>query len=301
MSIGRTGWDRDTTLTFVRRWQLEMARNDPVAWPSAGGDLRSYLIQRVFEVVNQASKIGSAGWEFRAALATDCVLGAVWADGVSSSSQSQALSVAGCQPGGHREQWWPCLVLQKPGDTRGVLPFYCPALAWQRARPWTVHVSRVRMLMLDDVSGADDESRACMLDDVSGAIRVRKLYDPSGAADEEAVSCDDSWECDDEKAASLVRSFCMLDKVSGADDEEAASCGDSCDDEKAVSLVRAYCMLDTASAASGADDEKAVSASGADDEKAVSRDDEKAEKAVSRDDEKAVSLVRVARRWQRGR
>ena len=30
-----------------------------------------------------------------------------------------------------------------PSDIRDVLRFYCPALAWQGARPWTVHSTRL--------------------------------------------------------------------------------------------------------------------------------------------------------------
>ena len=37
-------------------------------------------------------------------------------------------------------RWWPCIVAIDSNDT---IPFYCPALAWQRARPWTIHRSRV--------------------------------------------------------------------------------------------------------------------------------------------------------------
>ena len=28
------------------------------------------------------------------------------------------------------------------------MPFYCPALAWANARPWMVHVSRIRRVAL---------------------------------------------------------------------------------------------------------------------------------------------------------
>jgi hypothetical protein len=44
----------------------------------------------------------SLSWEFRAAVAADCVLGAVWADGASIRLlrlSTQAASLPGCQPG----------------------------------------------------------------------------------------------------------------------------------------------------------------------------------------------------------
>ena len=45
------------------------------------------------------------------------------------------------------EQFWPCICLNITPNVAGLLPFYCPALAWQNARPWWVHVSRVRRLV----------------------------------------------------------------------------------------------------------------------------------------------------------
>ena len=36
--------------------------------------------------------------------------------------------------------YWPCIVIETGEDT---LLFMCPALAWQDARPWRVHRSRL--------------------------------------------------------------------------------------------------------------------------------------------------------------
>ena len=40
------------------------------------------------------------------------------------------------------DTWWPCIVIWEENTLE--LAFYCPALAWQNARPWGVHVSRLR-------------------------------------------------------------------------------------------------------------------------------------------------------------
>ena len=60
----------------------------------------------------------------------------IWASGKSEAAQCTPLDLdePGC--------WWPCLVSLIP-DHRGLLPFYCPALAWMKARPWFAHPSRV--------------------------------------------------------------------------------------------------------------------------------------------------------------
>ena len=61
----------------------------------------------------------------------------VYADGCSSHSQSQQLTSFQTEWG----RWWPCLVALH--TCVGVIPFYCPALAVQRSRPWTAHSTRL--------------------------------------------------------------------------------------------------------------------------------------------------------------
>ncbi len=64
----------------------------------------------------------------------------VWADGRSSGSQSTPLPE---RIGDEEGRWWPCVVVCDPMNLSTILPFYCPVLALCRAKPWTVHVSRV--------------------------------------------------------------------------------------------------------------------------------------------------------------
>ena len=96
-----------------------------------------YLTRRVSHIVNEVKSIGQAGWGFRNA--TEVVPALVWADGRSEQSQSTDLTLVGKQDG---EMWWPCIVVlqtQYSGFGFEQVPFYCPALAWQRSRPWFVH------------------------------------------------------------------------------------------------------------------------------------------------------------------
>ncbi len=68
-------------------------------------------------------------------------LGVIWCDGCSEKNQTSVRSSFG---GG--ESWWPALfpvshVLQPHSD--GLVPMYCPALAWQNARPWWANSDRL--------------------------------------------------------------------------------------------------------------------------------------------------------------
>ena len=105
----------------------------------------------------------------------------VWADGKSEGSQSTDLALVGGQAG---ETWWPCIVVrqtQYSGLGFELIPFYCPALAWQRSRPWFVHLSRVRLFdrtvvvvssAVSDDSESDDPARSAEVGTTSGASVV---------------------------------------------------------------------------------------------------------------------------------
>lgn len=80
---------------------------------------------------------GHNEWMSRSAAPSHCIACLVWADG----THSQSTSLTAPLPG---EQWWPCIILDVEPTSAGLVPFYCPALAWQDARPWAVHISRVR-------------------------------------------------------------------------------------------------------------------------------------------------------------
>ena len=40
-------------------------------------------------------------------------------------------------------QWWPIIYQEIEPAPDGQTPAYCPGLAWQNARPWFAHLSRI--------------------------------------------------------------------------------------------------------------------------------------------------------------
>ena len=122
--------------TFSRHWLAQVSRNDPGSL-QPGDDIFKYLASKVFQVIATTRRIGQAGWSFRSCGHDHCIACLVWADGTHCQSTALVATQAG-------EQWWPCVVLNVAPTSGGTLPFYCPALAWQNARPWFAHVSRLR-------------------------------------------------------------------------------------------------------------------------------------------------------------
>ena len=149
--IAPMDWGRASATTFFKTWSSLIARHDPFYnhirsnsrghWWSSG-NVYNYLIAKVFRVVNTVRRPGQAGWAFRMATPSDCIRCAVWANG--SHDQSSPLG----EPRGD-EQWWPCIILPGGGT---LVPFYCPALAWQNARPWEVNATRVRRVAITEDS-----------------------------------------------------------------------------------------------------------------------------------------------------
>ena len=144
-AIETMNWGRADPIDFYARWRNEIRNRDSLALAryAAGHDnpaedVYRYLAMRVWELVNEIRRIGEAGWSFRQQnVVLPCL---VWADG---GRGSQMTPYRGAQP---YEQWWPCVVVPIPEATKGqLLPFYCPALAWARARPWHVHLSRLHV------------------------------------------------------------------------------------------------------------------------------------------------------------
>ena len=151
---------------FFTHWQREIAMHDlcfqaeQAADAGTPSNVYAYLIAKVYRVVNTVRAPGQAGWSFRCARPDTCIPCLVWADGT--PGQREPLSEL---RGG--EQWWPCIVIPGEGP---LVPFYCPALAWANARPWMVHVSRIRRVVVephtpgayieepsDDSSDSDDD------------------------------------------------------------------------------------------------------------------------------------------------
>ena len=123
-------------------WRQAKSRDSDFIHANACTDVHDYMIKKVRHIVTTVRRPGQSGWSFYSnggpGQYIPCL---VWADG---TPQNQATPLGPTQPG---EQWWPCICLNVNPDANGLIPFYCPALAWGNSRPWWVHVSRVRRLV----------------------------------------------------------------------------------------------------------------------------------------------------------
>jgi hypothetical protein len=146
-------WSLETKSNFLAKWGHAIYRDDSSGWEECGGDVYAYLLLKLERRVHGA-KPGPAGWAMRAALASgQLVLGVIWCDGCSEKNQT---SVRSRFDGG--EDWWPALfpVSHVNPHSGGLVPMYCPALAWQNARPWWANSDR--LWFFDDHSFASPDT-----------------------------------------------------------------------------------------------------------------------------------------------
>ena len=156
-------WGDATPEAFLAQWAGVIAVQDPHGKEE---DPHVYLIKKLFQTLETIRRPGSFGWRFREAGPSSCVPAFVWADG-----SPQQLTEYGTQQLTEYAKWWPCIVLVCDAQTL-VLPFYCPALAWQGARPWGVHITRLRL-------------RACIVD--SSALSTAQQRLPLSTVDSSAT------------------------------------------------------------------------------------------------------------------
>jgi len=135
MAWGRAGFPR-CPVAFMKLWQRQIDEQDPSGFKQYGPDPHEYLVAKLFRTLSIIKKPNPNGHAFWAAGPSRCIPCFVCADG--SPGQRTELGTPMSDP----EIWWPCIVILE-GNTF-LVPFYCPALAWQHARPWNVHVSRLR-------------------------------------------------------------------------------------------------------------------------------------------------------------
>ena len=154
-------WGDATPEAFLAQWAGVIAVQDPHGKEE---DPHVYLIKKRFQTLETIRRPGAFGWQFWEAGPSSCVPAFVWADG-----SPRQLTEYGTQQLTEYAQWWPCIVLLCDGD---LLPFYCPALAWMLARPWGVHISRVRL-------------RACIVD--SSALSTAQQRLPLSIVDSSAT------------------------------------------------------------------------------------------------------------------
>ena len=134
-------WASSSPASFFEGWQMEVKRNDPFCFDN---DIYAYLWAKVKEVVLTKRKIGQAGWAFFNSTHSQIVHCLVWADGSPCQTTPLSTPTSG-------ERWWPCIIIMSSTSSEQAhVPFYCPALAWSNARPWMVHISRIRKVQESD-------------------------------------------------------------------------------------------------------------------------------------------------------
>lgn len=183
VALAKMEWiSSDVQAEFYKKWHLLILKESTLVPASDQEHVYEFINGQLEHVLSYIKKPGQAGWSFRSGLSMGTVERAViWANGSSESSQCRPLSLNEID-----SQWWPCVVCSLPDD-RGCLPFYCPALAWQRARPWYAHHSRVFLEQLENQRAltngaapvpAKDEAHR-LIDDMNRAPPPPPPYPPT--------------------------------------------------------------------------------------------------------------------------
>ena len=132
------------------------------------------------------------GWQFWTAGRSRCIQCFVYCDG----SLAQLTELGAPTPG--FETWWPCSVIWEENTFE--LAFYCPALAWQNARPWGVHVSRLhRRVMLHSLPTTPAMLRSLPTPD--SALPLDNAVLPAADDNNDAEDSEFEWEIVDDDLA----------------------------------------------------------------------------------------------------
>jgi hypothetical protein len=95
-----------------------------------------YLVYKLSVGLDTWRRRGEAGWAWDIAPGR-LVCGIMWCTG---GQEGQACSPFTGVAGTGGDRWWPIIFKDIAGEVK---PTYCPALAWQNARPWMGHTSRL--------------------------------------------------------------------------------------------------------------------------------------------------------------
>ena len=136
VSIPPMAWGSANPVSFLNHWARRIAVQDPLGFTQCGQDPHVYLVTKLFQTLSIIKRPGFYGWQFLTAGPSRCIQCFVYCDGARGRLTELGTPTSGF------ETWWPCIVIWEENTLE--LAFYCPALAWQNARPWGVHVSRLR-------------------------------------------------------------------------------------------------------------------------------------------------------------
>ena len=158
-------WGSDQArIAFESEWMKRIDQEDLSAFRSCKREIYLYLVAQLGQRLRTTSRIGQAGWRFHGKRVKDVHYGCLWGHG--GKEQEAPLdesNVHDAELGG--SSWWPIIWVEPEheDDPMGVesgvdiatiqvlVPVYCPGLAWQRARPWWAHVSRIREIVTPGV------------------------------------------------------------------------------------------------------------------------------------------------------
>lgn len=160
--------------SFLAKFSQMIKMNDPTNWQLTCGNPYDYIMHKLTVILRTKPKIGKWGWLFRTAAHVDFQHAAVWSDGTKGSQISPM--------GTHAlpyEQWWPCVVLPS-AESLELVPFICPALAWQDARPWGAHVSRIRIVDFFAPQQPPPPPAAVF----ASSVNIEEIFDDAGSSSE---------------------------------------------------------------------------------------------------------------------
>ena len=119
---------------FLANWQREIRANGDGTWlDRAQGDVYRYLIIRLSYRLSRYRRNRQAAWAFRGTPLHLIRCGCIFSQG----GHEQESPLMPNEPG----EWWP--VIFAVSEDGVCHPGYCPGLAWQNARPWFAHTTRL--------------------------------------------------------------------------------------------------------------------------------------------------------------
>ena len=195
---------------------------DSRTWTQMQSDasIHDYMAHKLKEGLAFWRSPGQAAWAWRATVSLR--KGFIFTDGTSQTTSCTPYSTP--QIG---DRWWPCIF----GDptSNGLVPYYCPALAWQNGRPWFAHGSRLFEAWAPPfvfeaqapphpfAATTASQSATAPADDLYAAVHTTTVVIeevPSSASSPRSSSSEMSWNCEDETPGSSSSSSTSSSRMS---------------------------------------------------------------------------------------
>ena len=147
-AIKAMNWGESDMDGFLQTWVDRLQATDPqdfrvVDGVSASDLVFDYLKRKVVKNVHDMRKPGQAAWAFMLTPETRMVKGMIFSDGTPSGCSTEWSGT-----NGYGDKWWPIIYIEDSFYSwEGKVPFYCPSLAEDKARPWYAAQSRLRRIV----------------------------------------------------------------------------------------------------------------------------------------------------------